>query len=343
MKRYSQLLVDAYSELGHDVKILTPKELISKSLPIPFLRKYFVYVEKLLIFPFSLITKRGQFDIIHIADHSDGIWANYPWIKPTYITCHDLIAIKSAHGDIGEHRTKLFGRVYQLLIRRGLGLGEEILCVSKTTLVDVKKYFPTSKSSYFPNPVDPAFYANSKYIDVKRNKKEHFLIIGNTNWRKKRIDAIDVWCKINKNTNSQDAVIPLVVIGPDLNKAEQEIIDAELIFYVRILNSVTEKELALYYLKAFALIQMSIYEGFCWPVVESNSLGTVCICNDISILREVGPHNVFITLHNHSLISHDILSALSSQKRIADCKISSSTYSWETFKENISIKLLSKI
>ena len=342
MMRYSQLLVDAYSELGHDVKILTPTGLISRTIPILFVRKYFVYVEKLLIFPLSLITKLGQFEITHIADHSDGIWANYPWIKPTYITCHDLIAIKSAYGDIGEHKTKLFGHIYQSLIRRGLGLGKEILCVSKTTLIDVQKYFPASKSSYFPNPVDPAFYANSKYIDLKGNDKRHFLIIGNSNWRKRRIDAIDVWCKLNTNANSQDAVIPLVVIGPNLNKAERDKIDAELISYVRIMKSVTEDELALYYRQAFALIQMSIYEGFCWPVVESNSLGTVCICNDISILREVGPHNVFINLHNKSLIWHEILSALRSEERIADCKISSSAYSWETFKENISTNLVSE-
>jgi glycosyltransferase involved in cell wall biosynthesis len=42
------------------------------------------------------------------------------------------------------------------------------------------------------------------------------------------------------------------------------------------------------------LIQMSKYEGFCWPLAEAAALGVACLCADEPILRETGPDGVFV-------------------------------------------------
>ncbi len=61
---------------------------------------------------------------------------------PHLVTCHDLLAIRSALGEIKENPTKLTGRRLQSMILTGLVRSQRIACVSEQTALVVVLFLP---------------------------------------------------------------------------------------------------------------------------------------------------------------------------------------------------------
>lgn len=337
MRRYTSLLEDSYRSLGYQVQGRRPTNGLSQLVSDGKLRKYLIYFEKLVLFPLSIVfISRNA--VVHVADHSDSIWLLNPMIKNRYkiITCHDLIAIRAARGEISEHKVGTLGRMYQWFIEKGIERGSNIISVSHTTEMDVNRLFSAIPSTVVWNPVDHKIPVSSGvYERTIPNDRYALISAGVNNWRKRRFLAIQVWIELKKVWPKNS--LSLHIIGAQLDQNEMGILFRAGINQssIRILSNLSDEELGKEYGGAEMLIQSSKYEGFAWPVLEANIHGVPALCADEPILRETGEGNIFfdseLVYNNWSLI----LQELSSQELSARVQARAKSFTVEKFGEDI--------
>lgn len=309
MNRYTDLLEHSYRVLGHETRVLRPPSVLSSVGPAR-VKKYLVYIEKLVSMPVAVAIANRRADLVHVADHS-----NSPWLwavdKRTrrVITCHDLIALRAAHHELPEHSTRATGRVYQHIISRGLRAADLLCCVSRTTLEDAARLLPGVESLVLYNPIFPAVAAPAVEAESKR-ASPYLLVVSNGGWRKRRWAALRCWALICAATLTDRPTLTLV--GPPLTEAEVRAAQIPRGEMHRITTraNVSESELADLYAGATALVQTSKYEGFGWPIVEANARGVPALCADEPIFREVGLGAVFVTAFDDTVNWKDVYGAL---------------------------------
>lgn len=293
MTRYTRLLREGYESAGFDVRVLTPSAVLSRRIRFSPVRKFVAYVEQLVLFPLRLAFT-GKREVWHVADHSDAVWlAMFPR-RRSIVTCHDLIALRAARGEVAEHRTRWSGRLYQWLVSVGVRQASLIEAVSNATLGDVARLFPRTAVATVHNPLDPEFVAASDATSRSDAERSFVVVVSSSGWRKRREHALAVWRRLRE----ADPAVPLglVVIGPPLTETELSSVPVEDRPYVTVRSGVTDPELAGIYRDALAVLQVSLHEGFGWPILEANSLGTPAICSPLEVFREVaGPDAVFIS------------------------------------------------
>ena len=59
--------------------------------------------------------------------------------KPVVVTCHDMIAVRSARGELPELRSSPFGTILQRWICHGLKHATRVACVSRATFDDARR------------------------------------------------------------------------------------------------------------------------------------------------------------------------------------------------------------
>ena len=142
MKLFPEMLQRLLQERGVPVELIRPKTYFGKLAPwVGPLGKWLFYVDKFLIFPMVLkaAIRREQAPglVVHICDHSNGMYVSALAGTPHVVTCHDLMPIRSALGEIPQNPTSWTGRRFQSLILRGLKKARFIVCVSTATQSDV--------------------------------------------------------------------------------------------------------------------------------------------------------------------------------------------------------------
>lgn len=294
MQRYSQMLAEAYADAGAEVRVLRPTGVLSARVRSATVAKLVMYAEELILFPVRVRLDRRATDRYHVADHSDSPWLLPIGLRsPAVVTCHDLTAVRAALGEIGEHRPGPTGRLQQRMIRAGLRRAELVLTVSRATAADVTRVLPGVRTAILPNPLAPSLRAR---VDdaVRSDHQPYVLMVGNDAWYKRRPLGLRMWrelCRV-------DPDLRLAVVGEPFSPTEIRLAGLtadwdRLSEAVDLAGGLDDDALAGLYRGAEALLQPSAYEGFCWPVVEANACGTVAICADIPVLREVGPDNLF--------------------------------------------------
>lgn len=327
MRRYSQLLADAYCEADFEPILLRPPSVLSKYAKSSRLRKFLIYFESLVIFPIELIVRVRNSDFVHLADHSDAIILNVPGVRANIVTCHDLIAVSAARGELNERRVRWTGRIYQSLVVRGLRSASSIACVTQTTADEVRRLVRPDRVELLQNPIDPALAARSTALDAVLSEKSPFLlVVSSSGWRKRRERAVSIWRAIRSIRSD----ISLVIVGPSLNSLESAAAGDEL-GNIRVISTASDRELLSLYRDSLALLQCSRYEGFGWPIVEANSQGTVAICSDIPVFREVGPNNIFVPEDLSQIDWTQILDQVSDEDRKSDCYRDLVRFSWPAF------------
>src|SRR5205085_5016459 len=99
--------------------------------------KWIGYVDKFGFFPLLLRSAVKWADVVHICDHSNSFYTKQLGSVPHIVTCHDLLAIRSALGEIPQKQTAWTGRQLQRLIMKGLAEAQHIVCVSEATRRDL--------------------------------------------------------------------------------------------------------------------------------------------------------------------------------------------------------------
>jgi glycosyltransferase involved in cell wall biosynthesis len=310
MARVADLLETGFRSRGFDVQVVRPEPFLGRfAKGHSGIAKWLAYIDKYVLFPFSLMWRARRCALVHIVDHSNAIYLFWLPSKKVIITCNDLLAVRSALGEIREHRTGFSGRLLQKWILAGLRRADHIVCISEATKLDVLRITgqPEKKVSTIYLGLDPTFEAelqgrlnektpigadgasddgtsSSREVASERANAlsqdppvSYLLHVGGNTWYKNRRGALRIYLEIRQRLGS---LAPnLIMVGPPLRPK---------IPGVQFLQEVTDPILADLYRNAALLLFPSLYEGFGWPVVEANACGCPAVVSEIPPLVEAG-------------------------------------------------------
>ena len=318
MQVWAQALLRELTQRGLDAQLITPKPIfgrISQS-PVGF-GKWLGYIDRFLIFPRHLRTAAAKADMIHICDHGSAMFALQIKDKPILVTCHDLLAVRGALGEIPEMRTSLSGRLLQLWIRSGIQRATKVACVSQFTLDDARRILKSSNLckvlnglNYPFRPLDPGEV--DRRLSALSGIDHPFIVhVGSSHPRKNRDGVLRVFADAAKQIDLR-LVFAGRPLSQDLANLAKELQVSDRI--VQVTNPKVEMIEALYN-RAVALLFPSRYEGFGWPAIEAQACGCPVVGSNIPPLAEVvGESAVLHPLENESGMAESIVRLASDRK-----------------------------
>lgn len=199
------------------------------------------------------------------------------------VTIHDL-----AHLALPEINKGFLKQAYaKLMFRAATKKADQIACVSKFTISELKKYVPSvdeKKIHLVYNGVD------EKWFSIKKGKpvhdKPYFIFVGNVKPHKNLRRLIEAY-KLASPNIKQD----LILVGKKEGFINGENSISELIkgFENRIIFTgyVSDEELMQYVAQADAMVFPSLYEGFGLPPLEAMAAGIPILASNIASIPEV--------------------------------------------------------
>jgi len=245
-------------------------------------------------YPRWLESRRDEFDVFHIVDHS---YANLVQALPanrTIVTCHDLDALQGVLP--GTRGGTLVSRALAHRLLDGLQAAARIVCVSQAGCDQLVSHDIVSPSrvTVIPNGVHPTC---SHRPDARADRQAEELLgpvsptaiellhVGSTIPRKR----IDVLLESVAGLRRLWPGLRLIRVGDRFTSAqERQVRQLGLTNAVTVLPFVDRRVLAALYRRAAMLLQPSEREGFGLPVAEAMASGTPVVASCIPALVEVG-------------------------------------------------------
>jgi len=351
MLRFGKLLAsEQHNSLNLEIQEIFPTPVFTKICPIGKLRKWAAYVDKYLFFPKRLkkefLSPKGSVSLIHIIDHSNAVYL--PLLKritraKKIITCHDLIAIRTARGEFAQaSKTSNSGRRLQNWISDSLHHADYYACDSRQTLEDLNQLIPLSKekSSVLHLGTEPDLTTVSEKKDLSKilpidPQTTNFLFhVGSAAWYKNRKAVFRSF--IHAHTCLPDQNLKLVLVGPDPQKEE---LDDQLKNWItsnpnaiHSVQNLPENILGELYKYAQALVFPSFIEGFGWPPLEATLCGCQVITSPQGAIKDILKSRAhYIDPLDQDLINRVTLNVLKNPKcnlaipqipSKTDCKVS---------------------
>jgi len=285
MEKYNDLICSIYDDIGIDYTVVSSPYFFSKINE----SKWLGYIDKLLLMPLKLMRLSRAFDVVHIIDHSNAFLAPFISNSKTIITCHDMIAIRSAY-DRDDIKLTSFGKLLQRFCLKGLMKANYVLCVSNTTKKEYDKYSLKKNSTVILSCLNENFTKVKKTELMKRllsfnlENKKYIFHVGSNLERKNRLTII--------NSFSQSCFSKyghLVFAGQPIDESMKLLVkNLGISEKVIDIGRVTFLELNALYSGSTAFIFPSLSEGFGWPVIEAQAAGTAVICSNTESLNEIG-------------------------------------------------------
>ena len=291
MKVWAGALLRELLQRGIDVQLISPEPVMGRMKPsADGLGKWLGYIDRFVIFPRKLRTAANKADVVHLCDHGSAVYAFAVKDKPTIVTCHDLLAVRGALGEVPDCPASFFGKLLQLWIRRGLRQATRVACVSQFTLNDAQRILNGAGNlcvvlnglNYPFRPLDSG-EVDRRLADLTAIKGPFVLHVGSSQARKNREGVLRIFAKAAERTNLQ-----LVFAGKALHQGLVQLAK-ELDVYnqvVQVIKPDVEIIEALYN-RAVALLFPSRYEGFGWPPIEAQACGCPVVGSNIAPLAEV--------------------------------------------------------
>jgi len=330
MLRFGKLLASEQTQSLHfEIQEIFPTPVFTKICPIGKLRKWTAYLDKYLFFPKRLkkefLSPKDSVSLIHIIDHSNGIYL--PILKritgaKKIITCHDLIAIRTAKGEFDQaQKTSKSGRRLQNWISGSLHHANYYACDSRQTQEDLNRLIPLSKekSSVLHLGTEPDSTSASEKKDLSKilpidPQTSNFLLhVGSAAWYKNRRAVFRSF--IHAHTCLPDQNLKLVLVGPEPQKEE---LDDQLKNWIKSnpsaihsLQNLPENTLDTLYKYAKALVFPSFIEGFGWPPLEAAVRGCPVITTRTGAISDLlGSYAKYVETENQESIDQGVLQAL---------------------------------
>jgi glycosyltransferase involved in cell wall biosynthesis len=305
MIRFANLLESGLTKLGHEVKVIRPEPVFSQLVSSSSkLAKWLGYIDKFILFPLTIKQAIKWAYIVHICDHSNAIYTQYISAVPHIVTCHDLLAIKSALGEIPENPTSWTGKQLQKMILTGLNRAQKVVCNSQKTQDDFLKI-----SHLLPEQTSLIYMGfNYPYSPMNKDETEKRLLklgiknylpfifhIGGDTWYKNHQGVLAIFAHLTNKYPEFN--LSLVLVGEPLNyELNQFIIQHNLTEKIIKLTNIDNEDLRAIYSGAIALLFPSLQEGFGWPIIEAQACGCPVFTSNLSPMTEVGG-NAAIYLH----------------------------------------------
>ncbi len=296
---------------GLDVELICPEPLFGRiqQTSVGF-GKWLGYIDRFVIFPRRLRAEAARADLIHLCDHGSAMFAFRCKNKPVLVTCHDLLAVRGALGEISEMRASLAGRLLQLWIRRGIQRATKVACVSQFTLDDARRILKSGNLckvlnglNYPFRPLDAA-EVDRRLAGLPGTSRPFILHIGSSHPRKNRDGVLRVFAAVAKQSD-----LRLVVAGRPLGEDLTTLAKKLQVFdrIVQVADPEAEVVESLYN-RAAALLFPSRYEGFGWPPIEAQACGCPVVASNIPPFAEVlGQSAALHSLDDESGMAESIL------------------------------------
>ncbi|CDQ11297.1 Putative glycosyl transferase group 1 [Acidithiobacillus ferrivorans] len=296
MHRYADLLVRALEMAGIDVRLIRPTPVFGRlKCGDGGISKWLGYIDRFLLFPPLLRWRAMGFDVVHIADQGNGMYASMLGNTPSVVTCHDMLAIRSALGEVPENPLQITGRFLQRWILRGLKRAAHVVCVSQQTQREwLRIGLPAQGStSVVPNALNYPYRPMGQTERKARLDRlgvgdvSYILHVGSNNWYKNRPGLARIFDALTQHDTFR--AFQLVVAGKTL---KTEVVDwlqsqghgARLIQT----GPVDDEDLRALYSGAALLLFPSLQEGFGWPIVEAQACGCLVATTNRAPMTEVG-------------------------------------------------------
>ncbi|MGB0259594.1 MAG: glycosyltransferase family 4 protein, partial [Coraliomargarita sp.] len=238
--------------------------------------KWIGYIDKYLLFPWILRRKLKQLperSVVHIIDHSNAPYAKYLPQTPHLITCHDLMAIRSALGEIPQHEPKWTGKQQQAMILRGLKRSQHIVSVSKATRQDVARLVgdQAAHQHLIANALNDEFIQMAQHPRSKTTAAPPYVMhIGGEKWYKNRKAVLQIFAILAAKLPE----LELVIVGPEFSDAALSATGCTTLKErIRYQSGISDAELCSLYQGAEILLFPSYLEGFGWPILEAQACG----------------------------------------------------------------------
>jgi len=110
MPRFARMLKTSYEARGHRVELWSPRSKVSKRIPRGRFSKWAGYIDQYILFPIwaRKATRRVSSNTLFVfCDQALGPWVPLVKDRPHVVHVHDLLALRSALGDIPENPTSV--------------------------------------------------------------------------------------------------------------------------------------------------------------------------------------------------------------------------------------------
>jgi glycosyltransferase involved in cell wall biosynthesis len=296
MHRYAELLVHALEMAGVEVRLMRPTPVLGRlKRGDAGIGKWLGYIDRFLLFPPLLRWQARHFDVVHIVDQGNAMYALMLGHTPSVVTCHDMLAIRSALGEIPENPTRLSGRVLQRWTLRGLKRATHVVCVSEQTQQEwLRTGSPAQDStSVVPNalhypyrPMDQA-EKQARLDRLGVGAVPYILHVGSNSWYKNRSGLARIFDGLVQHDPFR--AFRLVIAGKPL---QAEVADWLLArgHGPRLVQTgpVDDEDLRALYSGAGLLLFPSLQEGFGWPIVEAQACACLVATTNRAPMTAVG-------------------------------------------------------
>ncbi len=299
MLRFAHLMHRELTARGHQVTLLQPQVRLHDGSKPAGARKYLAYADKFLLFPRTLRRAARRHDVTHLCDHSNSMYTRSLRGVPHLVTCHDVLAIRSALGEIPENDTiSATGKRLQAWILSGLKAAQYIVCPSTITLQDMLRVtgrpprdseliYMSLNYPYTPMPREDAL-ARLTAVGFDA-AKPYFMHVGGglDFWYKNRPGTLRIYkrlCELLPQLAPR-----FLFIGGALEPETLAWLEAAgLRDRVTYLGGIANEDLRAAYSLAEGLIYPSFQEGFGWPVLEAQACGCPVFASNREPMTELG-------------------------------------------------------
>jgi glycosyltransferase involved in cell wall biosynthesis len=298
MQRFGKMMLAGLTNAGIEAELIFPRPFFGRiRFAGAFVAKWLGYIDKFVVFPPELKRRIAHgVDLVHICDHSNAPYST--WIRgcPVVVTCHDLLAVRGALGEVLDTPASPTGKYLQRWVLSGLATADAVACVSNATLRDVQRLVRQEKG----RPRFPLIHLGLNYpCRAQEPERARRLLekipgltadrpfvfhVGSNSRTKNREGLLRIFALTKNDWDGQ-----LVFAGEKLT-AELRSLGGELGVLHRIVEIANPDDelLEALYRSALVLLYPSRYEGFGWPIIEAQACGCPVICADREPMSEAG-------------------------------------------------------
>ena len=301
MQAFSRVLERELPNHGCEMRVVTPPRRLQRVAPSSRLWKWLGYVDKYVLFIPSLVMQARWADVVHICDHSNGMYVRWVKSKPTVITCHDVIAVQAAKGMVAGWNVGWTGRLFQRLIASGLAKADLIACVSNATqraLLNLQ-LADNQRVTTVLNGLNDNFSllrpgeAQQLIGRLGLAANDRYLIhVGMDLPRKNRKAVVETFIALQRRAaecGANPVVNRLILVGPQLSPELARLASQHGVAdRITALQELSHQELRALYGRAAALLFPSLQEGFGWPLIEAQACGCPVFTSDLTPMNEIG-------------------------------------------------------